>query len=86
MTEEMAPSVMEETPTARNIGVAEAARRMGVGRSAFYTQLLSPGRIRSFRIGTRRLIPLSEIERVTQELLDESRNDSRSERRSPESA
>lgn len=45
-----------------------AARYLGVGHDAIY-QLLNQGRIRSVRLGRRRLIPMSELQRfLTAEL------------------
>lgn len=42
-------------------GVREAARELGVGRDRMY-ELAKEGRIRSVVVGTRRLIPRSELE------------------------
>jgi excisionase family DNA binding protein len=39
-----------------------AARYLGVGHDAIY-QLLNQGRLRSVRLGRRRLIPMSELQR-----------------------
>jgi excisionase family DNA binding protein len=39
-----------------------AAQYLGVGHDAIY-QLLNQGRLRSVKLGRRRLIPLSELER-----------------------
>ncbi len=39
-----------------------AAQQLGVGHDAIYT-LLYQGRIRSVKLGRRRLIPVSELER-----------------------
>jgi excisionase family DNA binding protein len=40
----------------------EAAKYLGVGHDAIY-QLLNQGRVRSVKLGRRRLIPMSELER-----------------------
>lgn len=44
----------------RLLDVAAAARTLGVGRSALYSEL-SAGRLRSLRVGRRRLVPSSAI-------------------------
>lgn len=45
-----------------------AAQQLGVGHDAIYT-LLYQGRIRSVKLGRRRLIPISELERFLVEEL-----------------
>ena len=44
----------------RLLSIAGAARLAGIGRSLMYAQLAN-GRVRSVRVGRRRLIPLSAI-------------------------
>ena len=44
----------------RLLSVAEAAAACGIGRSLLYAEIAS-GRLRSFRVGRRRLIPASAI-------------------------
>lgn len=44
----------------RLLGVEEAARQLGIGRSALYGELAA-GRLRSLTIGRRRLVPSSAI-------------------------
>jgi excisionase family DNA binding protein len=46
----------------------KAARYLDVGHDAIY-QLLGQGRLRSVKLGRRRLIPLSELERFLAEEL-----------------
>lgn len=43
------------------VGPAEAARLLGIGRTRLY-QALGSGTLRSFRVGTRRLIRLADLE------------------------
>lgn len=43
------------------VGVAEAAKLLGLGRNTTYT-LLRSGRLRSVRVGRRLVIPRSEID------------------------
>jgi excisionase family DNA binding protein len=45
----------------RLLSVEEAAERLGLGRSATYG-LLAAGRLRSFRVGRRRLVPASAVD------------------------
>jgi excisionase family DNA binding protein len=48
----------------RNLSVQEAADRLGVSRSTIYNKLKA-GEISSVTIGSRRLIPMTEIRRLT---------------------
>lgn len=50
-----------------NIGIPEAARVLGVGRSSIY-ELLKAGRLASVRIGTRRLITVTSLEALSANL------------------
>ena len=53
-----------DNPTAitpRVLRVEEAARALGIGRSLTY-DLIRSGRLRSFKLGSRRLIPASAID------------------------
>ena len=52
-------------PAPRNLSIAEAASLLGVSRSTVYNRLRT-GELRSVRIGRRRLIPSSELERLRQ--------------------
>jgi excisionase family DNA binding protein len=55
-----------ETTTAtstRVLRVEEAARVLGIGRSLVY-DLIRSGRLRSFKVGSRRLIPIAAIDEV----------------------
>jgi excisionase family DNA binding protein len=47
----------------RALSVAEAARRLGIGRSALYAAI-ARGEVASVRIGRRRLIPEAEVARL----------------------
>ena len=55
----------ETTPVAnapgRLLSIDEAAAALGLGRTALYPELMS-GRLRSFKVGRRRLIPASAID------------------------
>lgn len=62
---------MEETNVVVNplaVSPRRAATYLGVGHDAIY-QLLNQGRLRSVKLGRRRLIPLSELERFLAEEL-----------------
>jgi excisionase family DNA binding protein len=50
------------TPHPDLVDATNAARRLGIGRTSLY-ELLSTGELGSVRIGRRRLIPSTEIER-----------------------
>ena len=52
-----------------NLSVGEAADFLGVSVRTVYL-LLADGRLRSAKLGRRRLIPRSEVERLNGELLD----------------
>ena len=47
----------------RLLSIAEAARALGIGRSALYSEI-SARRIRSVKVGRRRLVPSSAISEV----------------------
>jgi excisionase family DNA binding protein len=58
--------VREETtpaqaPSDRLLSIGQAASALGIGRTALY-QELGAGRLRSFRVGRRRLVPMSAID------------------------
>ena len=46
--------------------IPQACARLGIGRTAFY-ELLKSGEIRSIKVGTRTLIPESELQRFITE-------------------
>jgi excisionase family DNA binding protein len=50
------------------VDVLEAARRIGIGRSELYV-LLRSNRVRSVKIGRRRLVPVAELNRFVASLL-----------------
>jgi excisionase family DNA binding protein len=52
---------MEDHVKALTMDVASAARALGLGRNLMYELVLS-GRVRSLKIGRRRLIPVSALE------------------------
>lgn len=45
---------------ALNISILEAARALGVGRSATY-ELLNAGKLKSVKIGSRRLVTVASV-------------------------
>ena len=45
----------------RLLSVAEAAHQLGIGRSRLYAEL-GAGRLRSLRVGRRRLVPASAVD------------------------
>lgn len=54
----------------RLLRVEEAARLLGIGRSLAY-DLIRTGRLRSIKIGSRRLVPLTAIDEAITALLEE---------------
>ena len=62
----------------RTYSIPEAAKALGVGRSAAY-EAARTGQIPTIRIGKRILVPVAALER----LLADSGNDVKSERHSP---
>jgi excisionase family DNA binding protein len=46
--------------------IVEAAKRLGVGRTAIY-ELIGARQLRAFKLGTRTLIPESELTRFVDE-------------------
>jgi len=54
-------------PGVRFADIPGACHALSVSRSTLY-ELLSAGRIRSVHLGTRRLIPVSELDRFAKEL------------------
>ncbi|SCG19734.1 transcriptional regulator, AlpA family [Micromonospora echinofusca] len=57
--------------TPRVLRVEEAARALGIGRSLVY-ELIRSGRLRSFKVGSRRLIPAAAIDEVITTLTEEA--------------
>ena len=57
----------ERRPSGREpdglLSIAQAARAMGIGRTALYSEIAA-GRIRSVKVGRRRLVPSSAISEV----------------------
>jgi excisionase family DNA binding protein len=49
----------------------EAAERLGVGRSTLYA-LIRSGKLRTVKIGRRRLVPVTAIPQLIQSLLEET--------------
>lgn len=47
----------------RLLSIAQAARALGIGRTALYSEIAT-GRIRSVKVGRRRLVPSSAINEV----------------------
>ena len=56
------------------LDVREAARRVGLGRSRFYQELLS-GRCESVTVGRRRLIPVASLDSYVARLIAEQTTD-----------
>jgi excisionase family DNA binding protein len=54
----------------RLLRVDEAARLLGIGRSLAY-DLIRTGRLRSIKIGSRRLVPIAAIDEAISALLEE---------------
>jgi excisionase family DNA binding protein len=54
----------------RLLRVEEAAQLLGIGRSLAY-QLIRTGRLRSIKIGSRRLVPIAAIDEAISALLEE---------------
>ena len=58
---------IEARPSAREpdrlLSISEAARALGIGRSALYSEI-SARRIRSVKVGRRRLVPSSAISEI----------------------
>jgi excisionase family DNA binding protein len=59
-TERLGAEAQLRTPPVQLLAVAEAAARLGVGRTTVY-ELLSAGQIRSVKVGRRRLIPATAL-------------------------
>ncbi|MEW2385752.1 helix-turn-helix domain-containing protein [Micromonospora sp. NPDC047707] len=57
--------------TPRVLRVEEAARALGIGRSLVY-DLIRSGRLRSFKVGSRRLIPAAAIDETIATLTKEA--------------
>lgn len=53
-----------------NVAITEAARLLGVGRSTIY-DLMNDGRLKSIRLGTRRLVTLASVRALVAELSGE---------------
>jgi excisionase family DNA binding protein len=53
------------------LSVKSAAAYLGVGRSTAY-QLMMTGKLRSVTIGRRRLVPMSELRRFVERLVEEA--------------
>ena len=59
------------TPQPIATPVADACRRLGIGRTMLY-ELIGRGEIRSIKIGTRTLIPETELQRFVAAKLGEA--------------
>lgn len=55
----------------RVLRVEEAAHALGIGRALVY-DLIRSGRLRSFKVGSRRLIPLAAIDDLIADLSKEA--------------
>jgi excisionase family DNA binding protein len=54
-------------PQRRVLRVEEAAELLGVGRSLAY-DLIRDGRLRSFKVGSRRLVPIAAVDELVSTL------------------
>lgn len=54
----------DHRPTPRNLSIQEACEAIGVSRRTVY-KLTASGRLATVKIGRRRLVPPSEITRMT---------------------
>lgn len=57
----MSTKQLETTPDRLTHSIDEAAHALGVGRSLIFT-LLKEGKLKSIRVGKRRLIPTTELQ------------------------
>jgi excisionase family DNA binding protein len=64
------PETTTSTVRPRVLRVEEAARLLGVGRSLAY-DLIRSGRLRSIKIGSRRLVPVAAVDEAIAALLNE---------------
>lgn len=55
-----------ESPAPLANRIPDACRRLGVGRSSLY-ELIKSGDLRTIKIGTRTLVPESELQRIITE-------------------
>ncbi|MCR6699708.1 MAG: helix-turn-helix domain-containing protein [Dokdonella sp.] len=62
-------STASPTPLAHTI--PSAARMLGIGRTSLY-ELMQRGELKTIRIGTRRLVPDSELHRYVASLMKEA--------------
>jgi excisionase family DNA binding protein len=53
------------------LSVAEAHRKLGIGRTMFYAELQA-GRIRSIKVGARRMVPMSALKAYVDDRLAEA--------------
>lgn len=54
------------------LSVSDAARHLGIGRSALYQHFLQPGRLPTARVGKRVLIHREDLEHLADELRAEA--------------
>jgi len=56
-----------------NVSIPEAARLLGIGRSSVYELLsVSDGRLKSVKIGSRRLVSLASVKALADSLAQEA--------------
>lgn len=55
--------------------VEDACARLGVSRSYFYREWITPGRVAVVKLGTRSVIPEDELQRVAAEIVRGARRD-----------
>lgn len=65
-------SPIDALPEPRFVGVPQAQAVLGLSRSSVYA-LLNSGALRSARVGGRRLIPVTELDRFADQLQAQAR-------------
>lgn len=63
LRDEIAVEAPSERELDRLLSIAQASRALGIGRTALYSEIAA-GRIRSVKVGRRRLVPSSAISEV----------------------
>lgn len=54
------------------VDVEEASRRLGVSRAFVYDRLIATGRLRTLKLGSRRLVPVAALDEFVVGLLDDA--------------
>ncbi len=61
--------MIHELPAPLAHRIPEACRRLGVGRSSLY-ELIKSGEVKTIKIGTRTLVPETELQKVINSRLE----------------